>query len=47
MGLSKMKKWYELINYSSKQIQMFLIICEIGVQRSMVLSTQVSNRHSI
>ena len=34
--------WYELIIYNSKQIQIFLRTLEIGVQRSMVLPTQVS-----
>jgi hypothetical protein len=40
-------KWYEIITYNSKQIQIFSIILGIGVQRSLVLPTQVSNCHLI
>ena len=39
----KQYRWYEIIAYNSKQIQMFPRSLEIGVQRSLVLPTQVSN----
>ena len=38
---------YENITNSFKQIQIFAIFLEIGVQRSMVLRAQVSNCHLI
>ena len=37
--------WYKIINYNSKQIQIFSRALEIEVQRSLVLPTQLSNCH--
>ena len=36
----KQYRWYEIITYNSKQIQIL-----IGVQKSLVLPTQASNYH--
>ena len=41
----KQYRWYEIIIYNFKQIQIFSRTLEIGVQRSLVLPTQDSNCH--
>ena len=38
---------YKIITYNSKQTQILSITFEIGVQRSIMLPTQVSNSHLI
>ena len=38
---------YEIKTYNYKQIQIFSSTLEIGVQRSLVLPTQVNNCHLI
>ena len=43
----KQRRWYEVITHDSKQISMFLRTLEIGVQRFLVLPTQVSDCHLI
>jgi len=43
----KQYKRYEIITYNSKKMRIFSQTPEIGVQRSLVLPTQVTNRHLI
>ena len=43
----KLYKWYEMITSHSKYIHISSRTLEIGVQRSLVLPTQVSNCHLI
>ena len=43
----KQYRWYEIITYDIKEIQIFSRTLEIGVQRSLMLPTQVSNYHLI
>ena len=40
-------RWYEIINYKSKQLQIFSRILEIGVQRSLVLQATLTLTMSI
>ena len=36
-------RWYEIITYNSKQTQLFSRTLEIGVERTIVLPTQLSD----
>ena len=43
----KQYRWYEIITFNSKLIQMLSRTLEMGVQRSLVLFTQVRDCHLI